>query len=103
MKLNDLDRVNHLVRELEEVRGLMAMADRADTGAYQVFIEAPGDASLKMSSEGATTAHANGIAVSPAFLGDVKRLAGAELRRQEQEILQELRNLGVETGGQDPR
>ena len=98
MKLDDLDRVNHLVRQLAEVRGHIGMADRAEAGAYQVFIEAPGDSSLKMSTEGATTAHANGVAVSPAFLADVKRLAGAELRRREQEILQELRSLGVETG-----
>ena len=98
MQLRDLERVNHLVAELDDVKALIAMAERAEPSGYQVFIEAPGDASLKMSAEGATTSHSRGIATSPGFLADVRRLAVAELHAREQGILAELNGLGVETG-----
>ena len=98
MKLEDLERVNRLVDELKEMKALIGMAERAEPPAFQVFIEAPGDASLKMSAEGATTSHANGVVVSAGFLADVKRLAVAELRAHERKLLDELRQLGVDTG-----
>jgi len=102
MQLRDLERVNHLVGELDDLKTLIGLAERAEPAGYQVFIEAPGDASLKMSAEGATTSHSRGLAVSAGFLADVKRFAIAELRTRQQAILNELRTLGVETGTAQP-
>ncbi len=97
MKLADIDRVNHLVTELDDVKSLIAMAARAEGNAYQVVIAAPGDSSLHMSEEGASTTHSRGIAVSPGFLAQVKQLAVAELQSRQQGILAELSALGVDT------
>ena len=97
MKLADIDRVNHLVTELDDVKALIAMAARAEGNAYQVVIEAPGDSSLHMSEEGASTSHSRGIGVSPEFLAQVKRIAVAELQSRQQGILAELAALGVDT------
>ena len=97
MKLTDVDRVNHLVTELEDVKALIAMAARAQDNAYQVVIDAPGDASLHMSYEGSSSTHSRGIAASPGFLARVKQLAVAELQSQQQGILTELAALGVDT------
>src|SRR5271165_5528907 len=91
MKLSDIDRVNHLVSELEDVKALITMAERAEDNAYQVVIEAPGDSSLHMSEEGASTTHSRGISVSAGFLAQVKQLAVAELQSRQQGILTELR------------
>ena len=97
MKLTDIDRVNHLVAELDDVKALIAMAARTEASAYQVFIEAPGDASLRMSDEGPSTSHSRGIAASPGFLAQVKQLAISELQSRRQAILTELAALGVDT------
>ena len=97
MKLSDIDRVNHLVSELEDVKALITMAERAEDNAYQVVIEAPGDSSLHMSEEGASTTHSRGISVSAGFLAQVKQLAVAELQSHQQAILAELSALGVDT------
>jgi len=97
MKLTDIDRVNHLVTELDDVKSLIAMAARAEGNAYQVVIEAPGDSSLHMSEEGASTTHSRGISASPGFLAQVKQLAVAELQSRQKGILAELAALGVET------
>ncbi len=97
MKLTDIDRVNHLVAELEDVKALIVMAGRAEENAYQVVIDAPGDASLHMSEEGASTTHSRGIGVSPGFLAQVKQLAVAELQSHRNAILTELTALGVDT------
>ncbi len=97
MKLSDIDRVNHLVSELDDLKALIAMAARAESNAYQVVIAAPGDSSLHMSEEGASTTHSRGIAVSPGFLAQVKQLAVAELQSRQQGILAELSALGVDT------
>jgi hypothetical protein len=97
MKLTNIDRVNHLVTELEDVKALIVLAERAEDNAYQVVIDAPGDASLHMSEEGASTTHARGIGVAPGFLAQVKQLAVAELQSQQKGILTELAKLGVDT------
>jgi hypothetical protein len=97
MKLTDIDRVNHLVTELDDVKALIAMAARAESNAYQVVIDAPGDASLHMSEEGSSTTHSRGIGASPGFLAQVKQLAVAELQSHQQGILAELAALGVDT------
>lgn len=97
MKITDIERVNHLVVELSDVKALIEMAGRAEGSAYQVFIEAPGDASLRMSLEGSSKAHSQGIGVSAAFLDQVKQLAIAELQARRQNLLAELSGLGVDT------
>jgi hypothetical protein len=98
MKLADIDRVNHLVGELGEVKGLIALAERSEPAMFQLFIEAPGDASLRMSQQGASTTHSRGVAVTDGFLASLKQLAVAELRALQQRILAELTALGVDTG-----
>lgn len=97
MKLADIDRVTHLVAELEDIKALIAMAARAESNSYQVFIEAAGDASLRMSEQGAAKSHSRGIGVSTGFLAQVKQLAVAELQSRQLAILAELARLGVET------
>ncbi len=96
MKLGNLDRVNHLVADLEDVKSLIGLAEKVEPNAYQVFIEAPGDASLRMSEQGATTTHSRGLAVSAGFLADVKQLTINELRARQQAIRSELATLGVD-------
>jgi hypothetical protein len=98
MKLTDIDRVNHLVAELADIKALIETAEHAESSAFQVFIEAPGDAGLRMSSEGASTTHARGIDASESFLGKVKQLAVAELQSRRKGILAELTALGVDAG-----
>ena len=61
MKLADLDKVNHLVRELAEIRSLIRVAEKADLAMFQLFIESTGDSSIKMSKEGASTAHSSSV------------------------------------------
>jgi hypothetical protein len=97
MKLTDIDRVNHLVANLAEINGLIATAESAESAMFQLMIEAPGDASFKMSAEGASTAHSRGTDVSGGFLGNLKKLAVAELRAKRDGVLKELSALGVET------
>jgi hypothetical protein len=97
MKLTDIDRVNHLVSELGDVKTLIAMAERAEPGAYQLFIEAPGDGGMKLSAEGASTSHSRGIDVAAGFLASLKRLALDELQAKRQRVLTDLTALGVET------
>jgi hypothetical protein len=98
MKLTDIERVNHLVAELADIKALIETAELAESSAFQVFIEAPGDAGLRMSSEGASTTHARGIDVSGAFLGKVKQLAIAELQSRQKGVLADLTALGVDAG-----
>ena len=99
MKLTNLERVNHLVGELEDVKKLIEMAEQAEAISFQLFIEAPADASLKMSAEGASTTHFRGIDVSTGFLANLKRLAVKELQTRRQNILTALSELGVEAEG----
>jgi hypothetical protein len=97
MKLSNLEKVNHLVAGLAEIRSLIGTAETAEPATYQLLIEAPGDASFKMSAEGASTSHSRGTDVSAAFLSGLKKLAIAELREKRDTVLQELTALGVDT------
>ena len=99
MKLQDLERVNHLVSEPADIKSLIDMAQRAEPMAFQLFIEAPGDASLRMSMEGASTTHSRGINVSTGFLESLTRLAVEELQGHKQQVLSELIALGVDPEG----
>lgn len=97
MKLADIDKVNHLNAELQELRVRVAMAANAEPALYQLFIEAPGDASLRMSKEGASSPHSGGVTVSEAFLVQMKNLAVKELRAQVDTVMAALKALGVDT------
>ncbi len=99
MKLEDIDKVNHLIAELGEINGQMRTAETAATAAYQLFIEAPGDGSLRMSAEGESTTHSRGTAVTEAFLGKLKELAVMELRARRKLVMGDLAALGVDTSG----
>jgi hypothetical protein len=101
MKLADIDKVNHLVTDLKEMRSLIHVAEQAEPAMFQLFIESGGDSSLRMSSEGASTSHAGGVAVSVAFLGRLKELALEELRAKRDAIVKELEALGVDAAEGD--
>ncbi len=97
MKLADIEKVNHLIADLADINALIATAESAEAAAYQVLIEAPGDASFKMSAEGSSTSHSRGTAASASFLGSLKQLAVAELKGRRDVVLKELTGLGVDT------
>lgn len=96
MKLEDIDRVNHLVAELGAVKELLSLAERADPGDLKLFIKGPGDASIEMSAQGDESTHYRGFSATPAFLDQLKRLALAEIAARQQAIIGELAALGVE-------
>ena len=97
MKLADIDKVNHLIAGLGDIDTLIGTAEAAEPGSFQLVVEAPGDASFKMSAEGASTAHSRGTGVSDTFLASLKKLAVAELRAKRALVLKELSALGVDT------
>jgi hypothetical protein len=100
MKLADIDKVNHLIADLAEINSLIATAEAAEPSSFELLIDAPGDASFKMSAEGASTAHSRGTGVSVAFLASLKKLAVGELRARRDVVLKDLAGLGVETAGE---
>jgi hypothetical protein len=96
MKIQDIDRVNHLVAELSGVKELIAHAERSEPADYELFIKLPGDASIRLSGEGAASAHYAGFSASPEFLARLQRLAIEELDTKRIGIIAELGTLGVE-------
>jgi hypothetical protein len=97
MKLTDIDKVNHLNSDLGEINSLIDTADAAEPAMFELVIEAPGDASFKMSAEGASTSHSRGTGVSAGFLANMKKLAVAELRARREIVPKDLTALGVDT------
>lgn len=97
MRLADIDKVNHLIAALEDIRSLIGRAENAEPSMFELFIEAGGDTSLKMSKEGASTSHSGGVAVSDQFLEKLRDLALGELRTKRDGVLGELTALGVDT------
>ncbi len=97
MKLTDIDKVNHLVTALQDMRSLIHTAEKAEPSMFQLLIESGGDASLKMSLEGASTSHSGGVAVSESFLKSLRQLALDELHAKRDVILADLAALGVDT------
>ncbi|HEY7580969.1 MAG TPA: hypothetical protein VH855_25530 [Acetobacteraceae bacterium] len=99
MKIQDIDKVNHLIGELSGMKQLIAHAEHADPADYELFIKLSGDASIRMSGEGAASTHYQGYAVSADFLAELQRLAVAELDARRRGIIAELASLGVEAEG----
>jgi|SRR5579862_430283 hypothetical protein len=96
MKIQDIDRVNHLIAELNGMKELIAHASRAEPADYEVFIKLPGDASIRMSNEGAASSHYTGFSASTDFLGQLQHLAIQEIDARRRGIIAELAQLGVE-------
>ncbi len=96
MKIADIDRVNHLIAELDGVKALIAHTEKADAADLELFIKLPGDSSIRMSSEGAASTHYAGFSTSADFLARLKRLAIEELDAKRESIVAELKALGVE-------
>jgi hypothetical protein len=99
MKLQDIDRVNHLIAELKGVKDLVGLAERAEPGDLKLFIQGPGDASIEMSAEGVESTHYRGFSATPAFLDNLKRMALEEIATRRNAIIDELAGLGVEADG----
>ena len=96
MKIADIDRVNHLISELDGVKDLITHTEKAEAADFEMFIKLPGDASIRMSSEGSASAHYSGFSASTDFLARLKRLALEELNAKRKSIVTELAALGVE-------
>lgn len=96
MKIQDIDRVNHLVAELNGMKELIAHAEHAEPADFEVFIKLPGDASIRMSGEGAASSHYSGFSASSDFLDRLQRLSIEELDARRRGIIAELAKLGVE-------
>jgi hypothetical protein len=96
MKIQDIDRVNHLIAELKGMKELIGHAQGAEPADFEAYIKLSGDASIRMSSEGAASTHYSGFSASPEFLGRLQRLSIEELDTRRRSIVAELASLGVE-------
>src|ERR1700753_3992088 len=96
MKIENIDRVNYLIGELSGMNDLIAHAKKAEPADFELFIKLAGDASIRMSSEGAASAHYSGHTASLEFLARLRSLAVEELDGRRRGIVAELASLGVE-------
>jgi len=96
MKIRDIETINRLIARLGEVRQMIVAASSADATDFELFIERPGDGSIRMSREGASSTHFQGFGTSEGFLEGLRALALAEFRAREAEIKAELAAFGVE-------
>ena len=96
MKIEDIDQVNHLVAELHGIKQLIGHAEHAEPADFEAFIKLPGDASIRLSSEGASSSHYSGFTASAEFLDRLQRLAIEELDARRRGIIAALVALGVE-------
>jgi hypothetical protein len=99
MKLKDIEAVNHLVAELQSVGELIAIAQHAEPVDCQLFIKGPGEASIEMSAEGASSTRYRGFSTSTGFLSRLKDLALEEIHSRRRAIIAELAALGVDAEG----
>jgi len=96
MKIKDIAAVNALIGRLEEVQKMIGAATNADADDFELFIERPGDGSIRMSAEGASSTHFQGFESSGGFLEGLRALALKEFRAREVAIKAELAAMGVE-------
>ena len=99
MKIKDIAAVNALIGRLEEVQKMIGAATNADADDFELFIERPGDGSIRMSAEGASSTHFQGFESSGGFLEGLRGLALKEFRAREAAIKAELAAMGVEAEG----
>ena len=93
----DIERVNHLIAELDAVKELVRLTERAEPADMKLSaINGPGDTSIEMSAEGAESTHYRGFSATPAFLARLRQLALEELAARQQAIIDDLAKLGVE-------
>ena len=55
MKIQDIEKVNHLIAELNGMKELIEHARNAEPADFEAFIKLPGDASIRLSVEGAAS------------------------------------------------
>jgi hypothetical protein len=96
MKIGDIDKVNHLINELKSMQQLINRAETAEPGDFELFIKLPGDASVRLSNEGAASTHYQGVAVDGGFLRKLQGLALEELEARRRGIIAQLAALGVD-------
>jgi len=96
MKIKDVEQINHLLAELKAIQELITHAEHAEPADFELFVELPGDSSIKMSAEGSSSTHYEGFSTSRTFLDRLKALALDELRDRQKGIEQELAGLGVD-------
>jgi hypothetical protein len=96
MKIQDIDRVNHLIAELNGIKELISHAQHAEPADFEAFIKLPGDASIRLSGEGAASSHYAGYSASPEFLDRLQRLSIEELNAKRGSLVTELAALGVD-------
>lgn len=96
MKIKDVEHINRLLADLRSIQELIGHAERAEPNDFELFVELPGDASIKMSAEGGSSTHYEGFSTARTFLERLKALALEELRARQRGIEQELVGLGVE-------
>jgi len=96
MKIKDIAAVNQLIGRLEEVQKMIGAGTNADADDFELFIERPGDGSIRMSAEGASSTHFQGFESSGGFLEGLRELALKEFRAREAAIKAELAAMGVE-------
>lgn len=96
MKIQDIDKVNHLISELNNMKSIISHAEQAAPVDCELFIKLPGDTSIRISAEGAASAHYEGFSASPDFLRRLHRLAIEELDSRRRDIIAELAALGVD-------
>lgn len=96
MKIKDVEHINHLLADLANIKELITHAEHAEPADFELFVELPGDSSIKMSAEGSSSTHYEGFSASRSFLDRLKALALEELRDRQRAIEQELIGLGVD-------
>ena len=69
MKIQDIDKVNHLIEELNGMNALITHTNDADPAECELFIKLPGDFSIRLSSEGAASTHYQGFSASSTSFG----------------------------------
>ncbi len=99
MKIKDVERINELLKAREAVLELIGRVKAVEPSSFSLMIERGGDGSIKLSEEGADSAHYNGYPVSPGFLAQLKVLSLRELGARRTAVDEQLTALGVETEG----
>jgi len=96
MKVEDVERINALLKARQEVSELIGRVERAEAGDVALMIERGGDGSIKLSEEGADSTHFQGYSVSLGFLARLKALSLEEMGSRRANVERDLAGMGVE-------